>query len=69
MALPTQADLPASKDLVRQLRRDTPAPRPLAHRQAPAAKFCANVFNSTNVYDVGHDDQLCSEKVGRCTNV
>jgi len=55
MALATQADLPACKDLVRQLCRDTPAPRPLAHRDASTAKLCANVFNSTNMYDAGHD--------------
>lgn len=67
MALATQAYLPACEDLVRQLRRDTTAPSPLAHRDAPAAKLCANVFNSTNVYDVGHDGQGCSEKAGRCS--
>lgn len=64
MALPTQADLPACEDLVRQLRRNATSPSPLADRDSPAAKLCADVFNSTNVYDVGHDGQGCSEKAG-----
>lgn len=67
MALATQADLPACEDLIRQLRRDAAAPSPLADRDSPTAKLCANVFNSTNVYDVGHDGQECSEKAGSCS--
>lgn len=55
MALSTQADLPACEDLVRQLCRQTPAPRPLADRDPASAKLGANVFNSTNRYDLGHD--------------
>lgn len=55
MALATQAHLPACEDLIGQLRRNATTSRPLAHRDSSAAKLCANVFNSTNVYDVGHD--------------
>lgn len=68
MALATQTDLSACEDPVRQLRRNATAPRPLAHRDASAAKLCANVFNSTNVYDVGHHDQGCSEQEYRCSD-
>lgn len=61
MALATQTDLSACEDPIRQLRRNATAPRPLADRNAPAAKLCANVFDSANRYYLVRHFGLSSE--------